>query len=42
MNATGWCAFTFPGHSESDRLATYLYEAAEKRRFAPALSAGHL
>ena len=30
MNATGWCAFTFPGHTESDRLATYLYEAAER------------
>lgn len=29
MNATGWCAYTFPGHTESDRLATYLYEAAE-------------
>lgn len=27
MNATGWSAYTYPGHSESDRLATYLYEA---------------
>ena len=29
-NATGWCAFTFPGHSESDKLATCLYQAAKK------------
>ena len=29
-NATGWCAFTFPGHSESDKLANCLYKAAEK------------
>ena len=30
MNATGWCAYTFPGHSESDRLATYLYKSAKR------------
>lgn len=30
MNARGWCAYTFPGHSESDDIAYYLYEAAEK------------
>ena len=30
MNARGWCAFTFPGHTESDDIAFYLYEAAEK------------
>ena len=30
MNATGWCAFTFPGHTESDKLATCLYKAAQK------------
>lgn len=30
MNARGWCAFTFPGHTESDDIAWYLYEAAEK------------
>ena len=29
-NATGWCAYTYYGHSESDRLATSLYKAAEK------------
>ena len=29
-NATGWCAFTFPGHTESDKLATCLYKAAQK------------
>ena len=30
MNARGWCAYTYYGHSESDRLATCLYEAARK------------
>lgn len=30
MSARGWCAFTFPGHTESDDIAFYLYEAAEK------------
>ena len=30
MNATGWCAYTYYGHSESDILATHLYNAAEK------------
>ena len=29
-NATGWCAYTFPGHTESDKLATCLYKAAQK------------
>ena len=29
-NATGWSAYTFPGHTESDRLADCLYRAAEK------------
>lgn len=29
-NATGWCAYTYYGHSESDTLADYLYTAAEK------------
>lgn len=28
--ATGWSAYTFPGHTESDRLADCLYRAAEK------------
>ena len=30
MNARGWCAFTFPGHTESDDIADCLYLAAEK------------
>ena len=30
MNARGWCSFTYPGHTESDDIACYLYEAAEK------------
>lgn len=30
MNATGWCAYTYYGHSESDILANHLYNAAEK------------
>ena len=30
LNATGWCAYTYYGHSESDILATHLYNAAEK------------
>lgn len=29
-NATGWCAYTFPGHTESDKLATCLYKAAQR------------
>lgn len=28
-SATGWCAYTFPGHTESDKLATCLYKAAQ-------------
>ena len=28
--ATGWCAYTYYGHSESDALADFLYKAAEK------------
>jgi N-acetylmuramoyl-L-alanine amidase len=28
--ATGWSAYTFPGHTESDSLADCLYRAAEK------------
>ena len=31
MNATGWSAYTYYGHSESDRLADCLYRAAERR-----------
>ena len=30
MNARGWCAYTFPGHTESDDIADCLYLAAEK------------
>lgn len=30
LNATGWCAYTYYGHSESDKLADCLYRAAEK------------
>jgi N-acetylmuramoyl-L-alanine amidase len=30
MSATGWSAYTYYGHSDSDRLATCLYEAAKK------------
>ena len=30
MNARGWCAYTFPGHTESDEIADCLYLAAEK------------
>ena len=29
-NATGWCAYTFLGHTESDKLASCLYKAAER------------
>ena len=29
MNATGWEAYTSPGRTKADELATYLYEAAE-------------
>ena len=29
-NATGWCAYTYFGHSLSDELATCLYKAARK------------
>lgn len=29
-NAAGWSAYTFPGHTESDKLATCLYETAQK------------
>lgn len=28
LNATGWCAYTYYGHSESDNLANCLYRAA--------------
>lgn len=28
MNARGWSAYTFPGHTVSDDIAYYLYEAA--------------
>ena len=30
MNATGWSCYTCKGQTESDRLATCLYEAAEQ------------
>lgn len=30
MNATGWCAYTFPGRSQADKLATFLYKAAKR------------
>lgn len=30
MNARGWCAYTFPGHTKSDDIADCLYLAAEK------------
>ena len=30
MKATGWCAYTFPGHSCSDEIANYLYRAAKR------------
>ncbi len=29
-DATGWSAYTFSGHTESDKLATCLYKAAQK------------
>ena len=29
-SATGWSAYTFPGHTESDKLATCLYKAAQR------------
>ena len=29
-SATGWSAYTFPGHTESDKLATSLYKAAQR------------
>jgi len=29
-NARGWCAYTFPGHTESDDIADCLYLAAER------------
>ena len=29
MNARGWCAYTFPGHTESDDIACFLYVSAE-------------
>lgn len=30
MNARGWCAYTYPGHTESDDIADCLYFAAEE------------
>ena len=30
INATGWCAYTFPGDSRSDKLATCLYKSAKR------------
>ena len=30
MDATGWCAYTYPGHSESDEIATCLYKSAKR------------
>ena len=30
MNARSWCAYTFPGHTESDEIADFLYLTAEK------------
>lgn len=30
MNATGWCAYTFPGDTKSDKLATCLYKSAKR------------
>ena len=30
MNATGWCAYTYPGHSQSDEIATCLYKSAKR------------
>ena len=30
MDATGWCAYTYYGHSDSDDLASCLYDAAQK------------
>ena len=30
LNASGWCAYTYYGHSPSDELATCLYKAAKK------------
>ena len=30
LNATGWCAYTYYGHSESDKLDDCLYRAAER------------
>ena len=30
MDATGWCAYTFPGDTKSDKLATCLYKAAQR------------
>ena len=35
MNARGWCAYTFPGHTESDDIADCLYLAAEKNLPGP-------
>ena len=29
-DATGWCAYTFPGDSRSDKLATCLYKSAKR------------
>ena len=29
-SATGWCAYTFPGHTESDKLATRPYKATQR------------
>lgn len=29
MNARGWCAYTFPSHTESDDIACFLYVSAE-------------
>nr|DAF67699.1 MAG TPA: Cell wall hydrolase autolysin [Caudoviricetes sp.] len=30
LGAGGWCAYTSPGQTKADTLATYLYKAAEK------------
>jgi len=30
MDATGWCAYTFPGDTKSDKLATCLYKSAKR------------
>ena len=34
-SATGWCAYTLPGHTKSDKLATYLVQSRSETLARP-------